>query len=351
MILMAITNAVLILTMDSGTLDKQIESAYFNASTGYFREEIAKPEKAFNWTLGIVLSAQNSLAKLDHSRVKMLKETLEKADTYWNSKGPWGGFDVLPGPPYPNDRYYDDNDWMVMSLVESYEVTKDHRWLSRAEDALNFSLSGESDKLGGGIYWREQDKASKNTCSNAPAAAACMAVYHHTKRKELLARAEILYAWTKKNLQDSNDGIYFDSIHLDGKLSRAKWTYNSALMLRSSRDLYEATKLPEYKQDFDKLHEACLKRWVKDDGTIDDELQFAHLLFENLDPSKFNATKCIAKLKSLAASNGFFPKKWNSSETKISPKLMIQASALRAMATYELWVKEGRIIRTTNSQS
>jgi uncharacterized protein YyaL (SSP411 family) len=343
MILFAMTSVLLVAGFDAAALSRHIESSYLNPTTGYYREELNKPDTAFNWTLGIVLSAQNSMARLDPSRIAKLKATLEKADTYWNSKGPWGGFDVQPGPPHPNDRYYDDNDWMVMSMVESYEITKDHRWLSRAEDSLNFSLSGEDSKLDGGIYWREKDKASKNTCSNGPAAAACLAVYKHTHRKELLQKAETIYAWTKKKLQDPTDGIYFDSLHLDGKLDKTKWSYNSALMLRTAHDLYEITKLPEYKADHERLQDACIKRWVKSDGSINDELQFSHLLFENLDPNKFDAAKCIEKLKSLASNEGYFPSKWSLTTGKTSPKLLIQASALRAIATYELWVKQGKV--------
>ena len=86
------------------------------------------------------------------------------------------------------------------------------------------------------------------------------------------------------------DGLYFDSLKLDAKIDKKKWTYNSALMLRSARQLYWATKSEQYKLDFEHLQIACLKRWVKPDGAIDDELQFAHLLFENLEPGAFRAT-------------------------------------------------------------
>jgi rhamnogalacturonyl hydrolase YesR len=306
MISLALTCLLLANLNDAADLNARIEEAYFDSQTGFYREETGKNDKAFDWTLGILISAQNALAQLDPTKKTVLTKTLEMGNFYWNPKGPVAGFDVLPGPRHPNDRYYDDNEWMVMSLVESYEITKDHRWLDRAQDALKFVLSGESPKLGGGIYWRESDKASKNTCSNGPAAAACLAVYHLTREKALLSKAKSLYAWTKKNLEDPTDGLYFDSINLDGKLGTTKWTYNSALMLRSARDLYRETHDRRYKADLERLQAACLKHWVREDGSIDDELQFAHLLFENLDPAKFDATKCIIKLKSSMKENGFF---------------------------------------------
>ena len=343
MISIALTGLAVGNLNDAFDLSSRIEATYRDTSTGYYREDIGKDDKAFDWTLGILISAQNALAQLDPTKKLLLNATLEMADHYWNTMGPVGGFDVLPGPKHPNDRYYDDNEWMVLSLVESYEITKNQRWLNRAQDALKFVLSGESLKLGGGIYWRESDKASKNTCSNAPATAACLAIYHHTHDKKLLSKAQALYAWTKKNLQDPMDGLYFDSISVDGKVGKTKWSYNSALMLRSARNLYSETHEEKYKTDLEQLQTACIKYWVRRDGAIDDELQFAHLLFENLDPSKFDAAECIAKLTSAAKENGFFPKKWKSSTQPSAPKLMIQVSALRAIATFERWVKEGKV--------
>ncbi|MBI1334960.1 MAG: hypothetical protein GC165_19010 [Armatimonadetes bacterium] len=342
MIFMALSLAAQATLNNSADLAARIEASYFYPKTGYYKEELDKNDKAFDWTLGIILSSQNALAKLDESNVDKLKKTLEKADTYWNPTGPVGGFDVLPGPPYPNDRYYDDNAWMVMSLVESYQITHDKRWLDRAEDSLKFVLSGGDDKLGGGIYWREKEKESKNTCSNGPAAAACLAVYRETREPDLLEKAKAIYAWTKKTLRDPKDGLYFDNKRLDGKLGRTKWSYNSALMLRSARGLFEETGDPRYKTDLDALQKACIDHWVKEDGSIDDELQFSHLLFENLDPSQFDATSCITKLMSLKQDDGFYPKRWSSNTTPLA-KLIIQASALRAFATYELWVKEGKV--------
>ena len=327
---------------DLDAFAKRIEDAYFEPTTGYYREERGKDDVAFNWTLGIIISAQNAMAKLDNSYIPKLKSTLEKADTYWNSHRPTAGFDILPGTPPPDDRYYDDNAWMVMSLVESYEITKENRWLKRAEQALTFGLSGEDSTLGGGIYWREKEKNSKNTCSNGPAAAACLAVYKENHDEKLLKKAEELYRWTKSKLQDPKDGLYFDSMNLSGKIEKTKWSYNSALMLRSAKALFQETKREEFKADADRLEKACIAHWIKPDGSISDELQFAHLLFENLSLKAFDAQKCIEKLKDLVQADGFYPKKWISSTAPSAPKLMIQVSALRAFATFEHWKKDRR---------
>ena len=333
-----VINAIALLMTGQATdpvlLMKWIDGAYLDIKSGYYVESDVERFPTYNWGSGVLISAQNSVAKLDPSYRKALERSLAQADNYWNSQGPVPGFDVQPDKTSDQDRYYDDNAWMVMALVESYEITKNSKWLKRAEAALTYALSGEDDKLGGGIYWKEREKTSKNTCSNAPAAAACLAVYAKNQDPNLLKKAERIYAWTKKNLQ-APDGLYWDNIKLDGTVEKTKWSYNSALMLRTAKELSRFTKQPTYQQDADRLEAACIKQWVKADGTINDELQFAHLLFENLDPKKFDAKRCIKKMLEGRDAEGFFGNRWGK-PSKGKHQILHQASAIRAIATYEL---------------
>lgn len=314
-------------------LMRWVDRVYVSPATGYYRESNLEEIATYNWGVGVLLSAQNGVSNLDPQYLSALGNSLEKADHYWNPEGPVPGYDVQPLKTGDQDRYYDDNAWMVLALVESYEITKNPKWLMRAEQSLAYVLTGEDDKLGGGIYWKEREKTSKNTCSNAPAAAACLAVFAKNKAPNLLKKAVEIYAWTKKNLQ-APDGLYWDNIRLDGTIEKTKWSYNSALMLRTAKELARITKQPTYQQDVDRLERACIEKWVKPDGTIADELQFAHLLFENLDPKKFDSRKCVVKLLEGRNKEGFFGKRWGVPSTG-KHQLIHQASAVRAVAYFE----------------
>lgn len=319
---------------DARTEMRRLETMFEDPISGFFIESTTERHPVYNWGIGVLLSAQNALTRLDPSNKPKLEQSLEKAMLYWNPVGPVPGFDVQPNVQGGQDRYYDDNAWMVMALVESYEITGNPKWLERAKESLKYVLSGEDEKLGGGIYWKEREKTSKNTCSNGPSAAACLAVFRHTHEQKLLEKAKTLYSWTKKTLQ-APDGLYWDNIQLGGKIDRTKWSYNSALMLRTSKELAAITHEPSYVRDAERLEAASLRRWVKPDGTIDDELQFAHLLFENLDPKKIDAKKCIEKLLEGRGRDGFFGTRWGKpSDGK--HQLLHQASAVRALAVYEL---------------
>lgn len=244
-------------------------------------EDNGKPNHvSFNWGVGVMLSSLAAGAKVDNKYQPWLREYADATRAYWNDKGPVPGYDVLPGPK-DVDRYYDDNAWMAMALVETYEVLNDTKYLDWAEQTLQYVLSGEDEKLGGGIYWKEAEKSSKNTCSNGPSVAAALAVYGHRKKPQYLDAAIRNYAWCKLRLQDPVDHLYWDNVHLNGMVEKTKWTYNSGLMLRSAVELFRATGRDDYRRDAIQL-EAATRSFLNPEGTaMKDDGKFAHLLFEN----------------------------------------------------------------------
>jgi hypothetical protein len=263
---------------------EQIRREYYLPKSKLYCESIdvtgKKSGPSFNWPAGVMLSALNAAARLDPKYKPWLREYADATRAYWNDKGPVPGYDVLPGPKAA-DRYYDDNAWMVLALVETYEVLGDRKYLDWASDALDFVLSGEDSKLGGGIYWRESDRLSKNACSNAPSAAACLALAKYRRAPELIAKAEALLSWTRKTLQDPSDGLIWDNVGLTGKVDRTKWSYNTGLFLRASAMLGKASA--EGKVERGRIVSSSVLRWFDPvSGSAKDTGRFAHLWLEGL---------------------------------------------------------------------
>lgn len=102
-------------------------------------------------------------------------------------------------------------------------LTKEPKYLQKAQLIWNFIESGTDDNLGGGIYWCEQRKESKNTCSNAPGSVFALKLFEATKDSAYFVKGQRLYEWTQTNLQDSTDYLYFDNINLNGKVDKAKF--------------------------------------------------------------------------------------------------------------------------------
>ena len=122
------------------------------------------------------------------------------------------------------DRFYDDNLWLGIDFCDIYGATRQAEYLARAERIWKFIESGMDDELGGGIYWCEQHKYAKNTCSNAPAAVLALKLYAATGNKHYLEQGQALYRWTKERLSDPADGLYYDNLALDGSLVPTKYS-------------------------------------------------------------------------------------------------------------------------------
>lgn len=246
-----------------------------------FPSEPSKPvHAALNWGVGVALSALNAAAACDPKALPAAQQYAKSIEAYCLVANGIGGYDASIHPQKP-DRYYDDNEWLAIDFVDLYTLSKDPFNLQQAKKAMDFSLSGEDATLGGGIYWHEQKKDGKNTCSNAPAAVASLLLAQATGDKTALDTGKRLYEWTLK-LQDA-DGLFFDSIRLkDNAVNQMKWTYNTALPIRAACLLYDQTKDRSYLAAAQKMAAASLAHWVKPDGRMTDGAQFAHLMCDAL---------------------------------------------------------------------
>lgn len=316
-------------------------------------------EPAFMWGAGVQLSALAAAAQAEPRRYTASLRTFADAlQVYWTEHDGIGGFDVLPAPK-PADRYYDDNVWVVLALAETFEVTHDAKYRERAEAAFRFVMSGEDDRLGGGIYWRENTRDSKNTCSNAPAIVAALRLYQITGRREYLETARRLYDWTRARLQDPADGLFWDNVKLDGEIDRRKYSYNSALMIRANALLHSLTSEPHYLAEARRIARSAESKWVDPaTGGISDGGRFAHLLLESFlaldrqepDPRwrKIVRNALVFVHERVRDSNGHYANRWNRPQSTPLKEftLIDQASAARAywMASLRLRasMNEGR---------
>lgn len=259
----------------------------------------------FMWANGVAFSLLAGAARSDARTFRpFLNAFFAGMEGYWSRDARPPGYDAYLSQS-GSDKYYDDNAWMVLTFAEAYRLTKDKRYQARAQEALRYVLSGWDDKMGGGIYWRE-DRKSKNTCANAPGAVAALAVSDADDREDSLAWARRIVAWTQKNLQDPADGLYWDNISVaTGTIEKTKWTYNTALMLRAHLDLWRLTKSKPDRDEAVRLAEASEKVFVlQETGAFRDDALFSHLLVEAY-LLLWRETK-IPWLKARAEANGVF---------------------------------------------
>lgn len=311
-----------------------------------WKSEGGKRGPAFMWGCGVMLTALGGAAQNDKNYRPWLEEYVEKLDIYWNPLGPTPGYDVLPVPK-PVDRYYDDNAWLALALIDDDRDFGGKAYLTRARKTLDYILSGWDDKLGGGIYWKEAEKSSKNTCINAPAAVACYEMFRTTRQARYREWGDKILDWTLANLRDPFDGLMWDNIKLDGKMDRTKWSYNTALTFRALmlRSILEPKpdKAAQFRIAALKMADAALEKWQDpQSGALKDGGRFAHLLVESLlacdriegktryRPQVLRALTFLHEQVRDAANR--YPEHWDKPQTAPLQKceLINQASAARA---------------------
>ena len=222
---------------------------------------------AYLWPTSGVFSGVNALLKAtgDKQYLQMLDKTvLPGLEQYYDSMRKPACYQSYITSAGKSDRYYDDNVWLAIDFCELYMRTSDPKYLKKSIETWQFVLSGWDDQLGGGIYWCEQKKQSKNTCSNAPASVLAFKLYEATRDSAYFNWGLRIYSWTKMNLQDSTDFLYFDNKNLTGKIGRKKYTYNSGQMLQATAMIYKLTGNKEYLDEAQHIAKSAINYFTEE---------------------------------------------------------------------------------------
>jgi len=222
---------------------------------------------AYLWPTSGVFSGVNALLKTTGDKqYRQLLETdvLPGLEQYYDSVRKPACYQSYIVSAGKSDRFYDDNVWLSLDFCESYMLTKNPEYLKKSIETWQFVLSGWDEQLGGGIYWCEQKKQSKNTCSNAPASVLAFKLFEATKDSSYFNWGVQIYNWTKANLQDSTDYLYFDNKNLSGKIGRAKYTYNSGQMLQAAAMIYKLTGKKAYLEDAQNIARSSMNYFTDD---------------------------------------------------------------------------------------
>ena len=181
---------------------------------------------------------------------------------------------VVSGVSYYNasagnrdDYYYDDNEWVCIRLLLGYQQLGRAEFLRAAQKNLDFLWTGWDNELGGGIYW-SKDCASKNACSNAPAAIAFLLAYQCTGNASYLKKGKQIYDWMNDTLRE-NDLFTDNVVVATGARNNWKGAYNQASMIYAGSLLYEITGDAAYYDLTRRTVDATLGLMFREEKTAD----------------------------------------------------------------------------------
>lgn len=134
--------------------------------------------------------------------------------------------------------YNDDVMWAVIAFARGGVDTGNSNYCNLAKANFDACYARAYDTaLGGGLYWKYPDNASKNACVNGPASIAAYLLYQIYGDTSYLLKATNIYAWERAALFDTNTGVVADNMGIDGKVYGGATTYNQGTFLGAAHFL------------------------------------------------------------------------------------------------------------------
>ena len=238
------------------TLNKNIYNYFYDAANSLYYEtnQIQSKEKkhSYLWPLCALIQAANEEEVLYPAK-DFLSPVMKAVHQYHSDIPPAPGYQAYVTKEEKDSRFYDDNQWIAIACLDAYNRTKQKQYLNIGEEIYHFMMTGFDTLSGGGLYWREDKKTSKNTCSNGPGVIIALELYKITNEQGYLDTALVLYKWVNAHSQ-SPEGLYYDNLKVPSlKIDSAIYTYNTGTMLQSNVLLYDITKDKKYLEEAQRI--------------------------------------------------------------------------------------------------
>lgn len=189
-----------------------------------------------------------------------IAQRLDALKRYWNPIGDAPAYSAdIPSPGSAGDRYYDDNAWVGLALVQLERMRPGAGRLERATELFRFACAGWDHRADapspGGVFWVEQGRATgvrnhdRNTVSNAPNAELGL---HLAELGGLGGHDGLtgaapgsprpieprqMYEWVNATLDAGQNGdapaagLFWDKLRGDGTIDKMLWSYNQGSMI------------------------------------------------------------------------------------------------------------------------
>jgi hypothetical protein len=208
-----------------------------------------------------------------------IADRLKALERYYDTSGdlPAYSSDVV-GTRIGGDRYYDDNAWVGLALVQHERMRPGAGNLDRAVEVFRFAVAGWDRRpevpSPGGVFWVEQGRGlgrenhDRNTVSNAPNAALGL---HRAELGVAVAAegsigAQDMYDWVVTTLDASGDGtgLFWDKLRGDGTIDKALWSYNQGSMVAANVLLARrgGEPAPAYLERAEAIARKCLRHYA-----------------------------------------------------------------------------------------
>lgn len=236
-----------------------------------YRDGMGRALTTDAWPLGQVLHGRIDLAAIDGD-YRSVNDLLRELERYRSGDGFTGGINGT-------SRFYDDNEWIGLAQMQAHAQTGDGRYLAAARRVFDMIATGEH--RDGGMYWREDDKSGRHTCSTAPAIQLALRLHEATGESRYLEFAIRQQSWLNQHLRLPN-GLYADNLNDNGSVDRAIFSYNQGSAIGADVQLYRATGDERYLARARTTADASIAYFSRDDRLWKQAPVFNAIYFRNL---------------------------------------------------------------------
>jgi hypothetical protein len=225
---------------------------------GLLREAPGSAKVAPAWSFGQALGAAIDLAGKtgDASKARRMVRDLDEYKL-----GAGYAPDIHPGAGAT--RYFDDNGWIGLDLMQLYRQTKDPAVLARARSLFDGFVAHGQD-ASGGVQWAEHEADPyRNMPATGSTAEFAAELYQATRDPKALAFAKKAEGFMWSRLREP-DGTFADGVTDSGKKNDARYTYNQGVAIGTLTDLYQATGDETYLARAKETAAASLKAFPED---------------------------------------------------------------------------------------
>ncbi len=236
-----------------------MQRRFCTAEGVYRRDGLSRhlPGATHLWPFARAFVATLDLSGVDRGLIRSfdadaaIGQRLATLERYWDPAGDRRAYSSdFIGTRLGGDRYYDDNAWVGLALVQLERMRPGAGFLHRAEDLFSFAAAGWDQRQDvpnpGGVFWVEQGVGAgktnhdRNTVSNAPNAQIGLHLTELGGASGVTrgpVGAEKMYEWVNATLDAGRNGdppgtgLYWDKIRGDGTIDKALWSYNQGSMV------------------------------------------------------------------------------------------------------------------------
>ena len=231
----------------------------FGRYDGLYQNSTTQTFPDYAWGQGVMFHALNAASKIDPSYLPKARQNADKLrSNYWCSLNGTSGFNAGSGGC--GDRYYDDNAWIALALIELYQLSDCPKYLDWAQDTVVFCMTGENaptNSPGGGIRWHESNATGASVCSTAPTILSNLLLYQITGIESYKTDGLRLYNW----IMDTDNGLRYSS-GIFHEYNQGALGYQTAVMTQAATQLYLITGDTAYLTEAQNMADAMVSQFI-----------------------------------------------------------------------------------------